>query len=295
MFDKVEAYYRPLNVRDAVHMLKRGNGQGQIVAGATDVVVGNDRSIRFLIDLSHAGLSYIQQKNGSWVIGATVTMADIENSPELRSLAGGILSRASSTCGSMQIRNAATVGGNLANRSPAADIAVPLLALDASVAIAGLGNRRRFPLGEYLDGARDRRFASTLIVEIAIPSPPEGPGGWAFQKLGRTAVDISLVNVAAGLQLDSKGRVSRARIALGAVAPTPIRIYAAEQLLTGQKLTAELIAEASHIVASEVQPITDQRATADYRREMSRVLSRRALEECGSKAMRSQLLRQGCL
>ena len=284
MFDKVEAYYRPLNVRDAVHLLKRGNGQAQIVAGATDVVVGNDRSIRFLIDLSHAGLSYIQRKNKSWVIGATVTMADIENSLELRSLAGGILALASSTCGSMQIRNVATVGGNLANRSPAADIAVPLLALDATVAIAGLGKRRKISLAEYLDGAREKRFASTLLVEIAIPALPDGPGGWAFHKLGRTAVDISLVNVAAGLQLDSKGRVSMARIALGAVAPTPIRIHAAEQLLTEQRLTTELIAEASHIVAREVQPITDQRATADYRREMSRVLSRRALQECGTKA-----------
>lgn len=280
MFEKVEAYYRPVNVREAVNLLTRGNGQARIVAGATDVVLGVDQTVRYLIDISRAGLSYIHQKNNSWIIGAAATMADIENSPGIRSLAGGILSHTSATCGSMQIRNVATIGGNLANRSPAADIAVPLLALDASVLIAGLGKRRKLPLGEYLAGANQKQFESTLIVEISIPSLPKSPNGWAFHKLGRTAVDISLVNVAAGIHFDSKGRVRIARIALGAVAPSPIRITAAEQLLAGQKPTKELIAEASQIVALEVQPITDQRATADYRREMSRVLSRRALEEC---------------
>jgi carbon-monoxide dehydrogenase medium subunit len=206
-------------------------------------------------------------------------MAELEDSEIIRALAGGLLANAARTCGSVPIRNLATLGGNMANRSAAADMATPLLVLDAAVVIANARRQRSLPLAEYLAGAK--QSAKSLLVEIVVPEPPHGEGcRWSFQKLGRTAVDISLVSVAAGLQLDSKGRVKWARLALGSVAPTAMRALAAERRMTGRTLDAALLAEIGEEVAREVSPIPDVRATAEYRREMCAVLTRRAIEEC---------------
>ena len=285
MFDKVEAFYRPANVREALRLLHTGKGQARVVAGGTDVVVEGDRSIRFLIDITHAGLSYIRPRGTACVIGATTTMAELETSDVIQALAGGLLSRAARTCGSALIRNLATLGGNMAHGSPAADMATPLLVLDAAVVMADSNGRRKLPLAEYLEAAHTNRHAKSLLVEVVIPDPPRGKGcQWSFQKLGRTAVDISLVNVSAGLQLDSRGRVKWARIALGSVAPVPMRATGAEQRMAGRILDQALLAEIGAEVAREVHPISDARASAEYRREICSVLTRRALEECSAPA-----------
>src|ERR1039457_2008125 len=156
MFDKVEAFYLPANVREALRLLHTGKGQARVVAGGTDVVVGGDRSIRFLIAITPAGLSYIRQRGTACVIGATTTMAELEASEVIQALAGGRLSRAARTCGSALIRNLATLGGNMAHGSPAADMATPLIVLDAAVVMADAKGRRKLPLAEYLRGARTR-------------------------------------------------------------------------------------------------------------------------------------------
>jgi aerobic carbon-monoxide dehydrogenase medium subunit len=283
MFDRVEAFYQPANVREALRLLQRGKGQARVVAGGTDMVVEGDDSVRFLIDITHAGLSYIRRRGTAYAIGATTTMAGLEESDVTQALAGGLLARAARSCGSVSIRNMATLGGNLANGSPAADLAAPLLVLDAAVVMADARSRRKVPLAEYLAGVRASRYAKSLLVEVVVPEPPDGKGcRWSFQKLGRTAVDISLVNVAAGLQLDSRGKVKWARLALGSVAPTPMRANGAEQRMTGRILDHSLLAEISAEVAREVSPISDARASAEYRREICSVLTRRALEECSA-------------
>jgi carbon-monoxide dehydrogenase medium subunit len=285
MFDKVEAFYRPANVREALRLLSSGKGQARVVAGGTDVVVEGGDSVRFLIDITRAGLSYIRHRGTACVIGATTTMAELEASDVIQALAGGLLSRAARSCGSVPIRNLATLGGNMANASPAADMATPLLVLDAAVVMADSKGRRKLPLAEYLAAARTGRYAKALLVEVVIPDPPRGKGcQWSFQKLGRTAVDISLVNVSAGLQLDSRGRVKWARIALGSVAPAPMRATGAEQRMAGRILDQALLAEIGAAVAREVHPISDARASAEYRREICSVLTRRALEECSAPA-----------
>jgi carbon-monoxide dehydrogenase medium subunit len=283
MFEKVEAFYRPANVREALRLLHSGKGHARVVAGGTDIVVDGDDSVRFLIDITHAGLSYIRRRGAAWVIGATTTMADLEDSDAIQALAGGLLCRAARSCGSMPVRNLATLGGNMANGSPAADMATPLLVLDAAVVMVDARGRRKLPLAEYLAGVRTARDAKSLLVEIVVPDPPDGKGcRWSFQKLGRTAVDISLVNVSAGLQLDSRRRVKWARIALGSVAPNPMRAPGAEQRMTGRTLDRALLAEIGAAVAREVSPISDARASAEYRREICSVLTRRALEECST-------------
>lgn len=281
MFERVEAFYRPASVREALHLLHTAKGGARIVAGGTDVVVEADPSVRVLIDITRAGLSYVRRRGLKWAIGATTTMADLEDSSEIRDLAGGILARAASTCGSVQIRNLATLGGNMANGSPAADLATPLLVLDAQAVVADNSGRHKMPLASYLAAASSQRLARALLVEVGFDDPPRGTRcGWSFQKFGRTATDISIVNVAAGVECDSRGKVKWARIALGAVAPAPIRMPEAEACLTGHVLNRELLAQACEAVMRAVRPIRDVRASADYRRELSRVLTGRALEEC---------------
>jgi len=281
MFDQVEAFCRPASVPEALRLLQRGKGKARIIAGGTDLVVAGADDVRILIDITRAGLNYIRRKPSGLAIGAATTLAEIEESDLLRKTAGAVLCRAAATCGSISNRNLATVGGNLANASPAADMATPLLVLEASAVVADARGRRKLPLAEYLAGAPGGRFSNAILVEIVFPAPPGGKHcGWSFQKLGRTAVDIALVSVAAGLRLDSTGRVKQARLALGAVAPAALRMTAAERCLEGRLADAALIAEAAAEVERAVQPISDIRASAEYRREMSAVLTTRALREC---------------
>jgi len=284
MFEQVEVFYRPSSVREAIRLLEGGKGRARVVAGGTDLVVEGDSTVRALIDITHSGLTYIRKQGGVCAIGAATTMAELEQSPAIRALAGGLLARAAATCGSIQIRGVATVGGNIANGSPAADLVTPLLVLDAVVVVADAKGRRKLPIAEYLAARGTKGLRRSLLVEVTVPRPSGRRCGWSFQKLGRTALDISVVNVAAGLQVDASGRIQWARLSLGAVAPTAIRAGAAEENLRGRTLDADAVAEAAEGVMREVSPITDIRASAAYRREMCRVLTRRALEECAVQA-----------
>jgi carbon-monoxide dehydrogenase medium subunit len=284
MFEQVEAFYRPTSVREAVRLLESAKGRAKILAGGTDLVVDADSTIRALIDITHSGLTYIRKQGGVCAVGAATTMAELEESRTIRALGGGILAQAAATCGSIQIRGVATVGGNLANGSPAADLVTPLLVLDAVVVVANAKGRRKLPVAEYLAVRGTKGLRQSLLVEVVVPATKGRRCGWSFQKLGRTALDISVVNVAAGLQVDGVGRIQWARIALGAVAATAIRAGATEENLRGRTLDAQAVSEAAEGVMREVNPITDVRASAAYRREMCRVLTRRALEECAMQA-----------
>ena len=284
MFAHVEEFYRPSSAREALRLLEKGKGRARVVAGGTDLLLHLEDSVRILVDITRAGLSYIKPKGGTLAIGATTTLAELEESAAVRALAGGVLARAAAACGSVQIRNLATIGGNIAHGSPAADLAVPLLALGASVVLAAAnGSRRKIRIADYLGAPSNGHRENTLVAEFQIPEPPAN-GGWSFQKLGRTAVDIALVSAVAGLQLDRRGKVKWARIALGAVAPAPVRASGAEEFLVGRVLDRALLDEMGARIEGEVSPISDQRAPAGYRRAMSAVLTRRAVEECAAQA-----------
>jgi CO/xanthine dehydrogenase FAD-binding subunit len=293
MFDQLRAFHRPTTIAHALRVLRterRLGGRGAFVAGGTDVVVQGDRALRYLVDVTALPLRYIRRRGGGWAIGATSRMVDLERSPALRRFADGALAVAAGTCGSPQIRAMATIGGNLANASPACDTAPPLLALDASAVIAGHRGRRTIPLERFFKGVNRTALDGGLLIEILIPAPPRswrGRAAWSFQKLGRLTSDIAVVNAAAGIALDGTGRCVWARIALGAVAPTPLRARRAEALLIGRVPEPAAIEEAAARAAAETRPVSDVRATAAYRREMSRVLVRHALEECARRLGRS--------
>jgi carbon-monoxide dehydrogenase medium subunit len=282
VFDHVQAFYQPSSVSEALKLMQAHKG-ARVLAGATDIAPQAQRSTKYLIDVTRLGLDYIRRERGGYTIGACATMGAVENSPKLRALANGILPQALATCGSIQLRNLATLGGNLANASPAADSATPLLALDATITLQSARGRKTMPLGTFFAGPHRTALDHALLIEIFIPDP-KPRSGWSFQKLGRTETDISLVNVAAGLTLDKSGQVVAAQIALGAVAPVPMRAHAAESLLSGKRIDEALLADVAERVRQAVKPISDHRASAEYRREMSAALTVRALREAAQRA-----------
>ncbi len=286
MFEHVRAFHQPRTISEAIRLLNHRDGVACLVAGGTDLALRAGRTVTDLVDVTHLGLAYIKRDGRAIRIGATTTMSAIEQSSFIQHMANGILAHAAASCGSAQTRNLATLGGNLANASPAADTATPLLVLDADVVLQGLRAKRRLPLTEFFTGPHKTAANASLLVELVIPGP-EPRTAWSFQKFGRTEVDISIVNVAAGIKLDRANRVTFARIALGAVAPRPIRAHGAEFLLEGRVLDQHLLDAVSEEAAQEIDPIDDVRASAAYRRELTQVLVRRALLECAARLERA--------
>ncbi len=278
MFDHIRNFYQPTSTREAIRLLTE-EGRACVVAGGTDLALRAGRSVQVLVDIGRLGLSYVKRKGGGLRIGATTTMAALEESVLVRLMANGILAKAAASCGSPQTRNMATLGGNLANASPAADTATPLLAMDAEVVLQGLRTSRTVPLEKFFTGPHATMRARELLVEILIPAC-KSPSAFSFQRLARTEIDIAIVNVAAAVRWDEARRCTGVRLALGAVAPCPMRSRRAEALLEGQFATDKLISKIAEMASEDISPISDVRASANYRREISQVLVRRALQEC---------------
>ena len=276
-------FIQPRNIVETLRVLKQWGKKGMPVAGGTNVLPDlRDRKVtpEALIDLSRLeALSFIKAEKGGIRIGALTTIAEIEASKLLRKKAP-ILCEAARHLGNPPVRNRATVGGNLAKASPAADMAVPLLALEAIVGIKGDGSgKRQIPLDRFfLAPNRNALKPGEIIADIFFPLP--GPGSkMAFRKMGlRNAMAISVITLGFVLEM-RKGICRRVRIAFGAVAPKPMRAYQAENALSGQEMTPELLRTCAGEAAKETSPITDIRAGAEYRRAMASVLLQRTLGE----------------
>lgn len=276
-------YHQPKTGAEAIALLRKLGEKAYPLAGGTDLIAkmkARHLSPEHVISLRGLkGLNFIKRTGRSVRIGALTPLRDIEKSP-LLSDGFQMLRSAAREVGSVQIRNVGTIGGNLCNASPSADTAPPLMALRAEAKIIGPRGGRRIPLEDFFAGpGRTALRRGELLSEIYVPLP--GPGtGSVYIKLGvRRAMDIAIVGVAALITLDPRDRTCRlARIALGAVAPTPIRAFKAEELLAGKALDDDLIERAAALASRAAKPITDVRASADYRREMVEVLTRRALK-----------------
>jgi CO/xanthine dehydrogenase FAD-binding subunit len=182
------------------------------------------------------------------------------------------------------VRNLATLGGNLCNAAPSADMAPPLLALEAEAVIVGPKGERRVPLATFFTGVRRTVLApDELLLEIVVPAPGPRSGGNYLRHTPRRELDIAVVGVASQLTL-SNGVCSKARIALAAVAPTPVRATAAEQALEGKPVTPEAIERAAELAVGVAKPISDQRGSADYRLHLVRVLTGRTLRTALARA-----------
>ena len=271
--------HRPKSLDEALKLLATLE-KAKPIAGGTDLIPlmrEVEVEVEHLIDLGGIGeLRFIEEGDGYIRIGATTTLSDLVDSTLIASKAPALWEAASSM-GSVQIRNRGTIGGNLCNASPAADLGPPLIALEAEAEIRSVDKARWIPVEEVFAGPKVNSLAGDeLLTSVRFKVPPRGAGS-AFEKIGRRrGVTLALVNAAAYIELEDETCRS-ARIALGAVAERPLRLREAEGRLMGEKLSEELIEEVSKLCSKLVRPIDDVRASAWYRREMSRVLSRKAL------------------
>jgi len=284
------AYERPSRLADAIELMTRQ--EARALSGGTDLAVAmrhGKTGPGLIVDLKGIAelAPRIERRDGFVEISANTVMTDIERHPHLQAVFPALV-EAAEVVGSVQIRNRATIAGNLANASPAADTPPALLAFDAEVAIAGGNGPRLVPVDEFLVGYRATALApSELITAVRLPDP-EGTAGSAFLKLGvRKAMEISIVCVAASLSLAADGSITSAGIGLGSVAPRAIRPRSAEALLVGSHPSTELFANAGFAAGNESSPIDDLRAGADYRRAMVPILVRRALEKALQRALNS--------
>jgi len=280
----------PQTLSEALEMLAEGAPDVMPLAGGTNLIVdmrGGRRRPSVLMNI--AGLDElrgIHQQDGHLVVGGGVTIAELLDDPLIAQQAA-VLREAAAVFATPLVRNRATVGGNLADASPAADTAPPLLVLGAEVELVSKGGSRWVPLHDFIVGVRDTvRRPDELLAAVRWPVPPPRSAG-AFRKLGlRKADAISVLSAAVMLARDNDGRCQQARIALGAVAPRPLRVREAEQVLRGQMPTAGVIAEAARLSAAAARPIDDIRGSADYRRRVVEVLVRRLLTRVADESVR---------
>ena len=274
-----QKYISPSSPQKVVKILAQDK-TARIIAGGTDLVLEIERGItktETLIDISRLPLNRIAlDKNGTLHLGALVTHNDVAGSKLLRERAYP-LARACWEVGANQIRNRATVAGNLITASPANDTITPLMALGASVTLLSTQGERTVSLDDFYLGVRKTVMRDDeMLIDISFPALDENQRG-TFIKLGlRRAQAISIINV--GIVLDlNLGTVEKAVITLGAVSPTIIHATEAEAYLIGKKLTEETIAEAGRLAMTESRPIGDIRGSAEYRKEMVRVNTMRGL------------------
>jgi CO/xanthine dehydrogenase FAD-binding subunit len=272
-------YFVHTKMDEALGLLDQYGAKATILAGGTDLLPKiNQYELRpdVLVYIGELGLDYIREKDGKLVIGATTPMAKIAAS-ELVAGKAGALAEAARRSGTTAVRTTATIGGNLANASPAADLATPLLAMDAELLLISKKGKRTVALKDFFQGpGKSVLQPGELIVEVSLP-PPRGKT--VFLKLGRRkALTLSVVNVAVRLELDGQ-KCKEARIALGSVAPTPLRCPGAEGLLRDQKVDPGLISRCAAEAMAASKPVDDQRASAWYRKQAGTALVARALRQ----------------
>jgi len=271
-------YFEPATLGEAVALLGRYEGRAQPLAGGTDLLVEIKEQLRradCVVNIKKipgmAELSY--DARAGLRIGALVTARELELSAFVLEKYPNMV-QAARELGSIQVRNRATIVGNICRASPSADTAPPLIADGALVRIHGLSGERSVLLEEFFAGPGKTVLAPGELVTGLVVPPPAPRTGKVYLKHGRRkAMELATVGVAVSLTLNSE-----ARIVLGAVAPTPIRARRAEDSLRNRALDDALIEEAAQAAADESRPISNVRASAEYRREMVRVLTRRALQ-----------------
>jgi carbon-monoxide dehydrogenase medium subunit len=276
-------FYQPSTLQDASRLLKDNGPGGRFLAGGTDLVIAmKEKGLlpKYVVDLKRVpGLSGIRENgDGAIALGALTTMSEIETSALIKNKYP-FLAQGAAEVGSIQIRNRATIGGNMANATPSADTAPALIALNATAKIASASGERTINLEDFFKGpGQSGMDADEILTEIAIPKTDPSLVGEYIKFSPREMMDLAYVGVAVAYNLAaSDKKCAGVRIVLGAVAPTPIRAQRAEAALEGQVLSAALAEKVGQIAAEEAKPISDVRSTADYRRAMVGAMTKRAL------------------
>ena len=273
-------YVRPASLDEALGVLRQRGDDAKVLAGGQSLVpLMNFRLARpaMIVDLNGLGdLAYIRPANGGLALGAMTRQRTIEKSAVVRERAP-LLAEATPLIGHLPIRTRGTIGGSLVHADPAAEYPVVMVALDAELTLAREGGTRRVPASGFFETYLSTAIApDEILTEIRVPGLPP-TAAVAFLEISRRHGDFAIVAAAAVVDLAADGRIAEARVALGGVGPRPVRARAAERLLAGQRPTAALLAEAARAVPAETDPPEDIHASAEYRREMSAVFTRRAL------------------
>ncbi len=276
-------YFAPKSINDALSLLERYHGRAKVIAGGTDVMVDikYKEEPECLVNIKAIpGLSGIKENNGGVHIGPLTTIREIETSALVRDRLP-VLWEAAHQFASLQIRNTATIGGNICRASPSGETLAPLLVLEAQAGLAFSGKESRETFTSFFSGPGKTSLGDKgLLTSIDIPYPAPASRGVYLKHAVRGAMDIAMVGVAVLIAPDAaKNAVQDVRIGLGAVAPTPIRAVKTEALLRGKPLTPALLKEAAAMASSESKPIDDQRSSAEYRRWIVEALTRRGLAQ----------------
>lgn len=278
-------YLEPATIEEAVSLLTKYNGRAKVIAGGTDLLVQmRQKVIRpdYVVDIINIpGLDYINYDEEQGLrIGALTTIRSLEKSAELCQRYT-VISQASSQLGSVAIRNMGTLGGNLCNAAPSAETAPALIGLSAKARIVGPDGERVVPLEDFFTGPGTTVLRTAeLLVEIQVPVLPPRTKGVYLKHAIRGAIDLAIVGVAIITTLEPETKVcEHIKVVLGAVAPTAMRAKKTEELIRGKRIDDTLINESAESASTEARPISDVRASAWYRTEMVKVLTRRALRE----------------
>lgn len=279
-------FFQPTSLKKTLNLLAEHGSRAKLIAGGTDILVGikeeKTEVPECLISIGNIpGLDGLKCRAGKGLtIGALTTVRQLETSPQVKEVYPA-LACAAKTIGSKQIRNLATVAGNICNASPAADLIPALLVGEASVKAVGNQGERTIKLEEFFLGPSQSVLRpDELVTEISLPPPPKGAKSVYMKHSVRRAMDIALVGVAVLARLDSKKRVvEEYRLALGAVGPTPIRARAIEAIIVGKPADENNILKVAQAASDLAQPIDDIRSSAEYRKEIVKVLVKRASKQ----------------
>jgi len=274
-------------LEEACSLLSKYGDGARVLSGGTDLLVKMKHKMvtpDYLINIKGVpGLNTIGQDKGNGLtIGALTTLQAVKNSPIIKGRFA-VLYDASSVLGTRQVRNLATIGGNLCNASPAAECAPALLVLEAKVRIFGEKGYRTVELKDFFIGPGKTVLGyDEILTDIHIPEPTENTGG-VYLKHSTRRIDVAMVGVAVVVQMD-ENRFEDIRIALGAVGPTPFRAEKAEELLRGKEVSDELALKAARTASEESFPIDDIRGYGNYRKEMVETLVKQAIDGAIARA-----------
>jgi len=276
-------YLAPKTVDEAISLLSLHNGEARPIAGGTDLLLKMKRrevAPPYLVGLKNIpGLDNVEYDDAQGLrFGPLVTIHAMEMSPIVRGKFP-ILSQAASTIGSAQIRNLGTVVGNVCNALPSADMIPSLIVLGARVRIANIKGEKTIAIEDFITGPGQTVLAhDELVVEVQVPCPPPHSGGIYIKHTPREAMDLAIISVATLITLE-EDMCGEVKICLGTVGPTQIRAIKAERIIRGKPFSAELVREASKIASKEAQPRSSIRSSSEYRKEMVRILTARALNK----------------
>jgi carbon-monoxide dehydrogenase medium subunit len=278
-------YYRPKTIIEATTLIHKYVGKATILAGGTDLLVDLKKRVKYfshIIDIK--GIPSLDSigfdSEGNLKIGSLVTMQALSTHPDL--VHGyKTLAKAASKLGSWQIRNRATIGGNICRASPSGETLPSLFCLNAELKLMSLKGERRVPIENFfLEPGKSAAMTDEILSEIIIPQIHSKSYGTYKKFAVREAMDLAVVGVAVVGSLDPRGEsFEDIRIGLGAVAPTPVRAKKTEAFLIGKKIREDLIAEAASLASTETRPISDVRASDWYRFEMVKMLVKEAIHE----------------